>query len=108
MWSSTALTGRKLTEEGRGRDGSVTTGDHDADARLHEGHGEVHHLRPLLVDGERADCHVRPLVHNLENRTKALTEILQRWRWNRKWSRSAHENQSSAARPRLQQKYVSV
>lgn len=70
MWSITAVTGRKLTEEGRGRDSSITTRDHDADARLHKGHGEVHHLRPLLVDGEGADCHVRPLVHNLVNRTK--------------------------------------
>ena len=32
------------TQEGRGRDSSVATGDHDADARLHEGHREVNDL----------------------------------------------------------------
>lgn len=61
-----ACTRLKLTEKSRGRDGPVTARDHDADTRLHEGHREVHDLWPLLVDSERADRHVCPLVHDLE------------------------------------------
>lgn len=60
----------KLTKKSRGRDSSVTARDHDADSRLHKGHGEIHDLGPLLVDSEGADRHVCPLVHNLEDRRK--------------------------------------
>jgi len=55
----------RLTQEGGGGDGAVAPGHHDADARLHEGHGEVHDLGALLVDGEGADGHVRALVVHL-------------------------------------------
>lgn len=55
-----------LTQEGWGWDGAITTGDHDADPRLYEGHGELHDLRPLLIDGEGAYGHVGPLGHHLK------------------------------------------
>lgn len=54
-----------LTQEGGGRHRAVAPGNHHADARLHEGHGEVDDLRSLLVDGQRADGHVGPLVEDL-------------------------------------------
>lgn len=56
---------RWLTQEGRGGDGAVAPGHHDADARLHKGHGEVHDLGALLVDGEGANGHVCALVVHL-------------------------------------------
>lgn len=48
---------KSLTKKSRGGHGPVTTGHHDADPRLNEGHGEVNDLRPLLVNGERAHGH---------------------------------------------------
>lgn len=59
---------KRFTEEGRGRDGPIAARHHDADARLHEGHGEVNGLWPLLVDGQWTNCHHRLLIHHLVNR----------------------------------------
>lgn len=53
-----------LTEEGGGGDSPIATGNHDADARLNEGHGEVDDLRTLLIYGERTYGHVCfPIEH---------------------------------------------
>lgn len=54
-----------LTEEGRGGHGAIAACHHDADACLYKRDGEVHDLRPLLIDGERADGHVRTLIEHL-------------------------------------------
>lgn len=61
---------RFLTKEGRRRDGAVAAGNHDADARLHEGHREIDDLRTFLVDGEGADGHVSSSVEDLSGEDK--------------------------------------
>lgn len=55
-----------LTQEGRRGDGAITPGHHDADPRLHEGHGKVDDLRALLIDRQRAHGHDGLLVHHLD------------------------------------------
>lgn len=59
---------QKLTKEGRGRHSAVAPRDHDADARLYERNGKLHHLRSFLVDSERTNGHVSPVGHHLESR----------------------------------------
>lgn len=54
-----------LTQEGRGGYSAIAACHHDADARLYKGDGEVHDLGPLLIDGKRADGHVRTLIEHL-------------------------------------------
>lgn len=56
------------TKEGRRRDSPIASWHHDADASLHKGHGEVNDLWPLLIDGQRTNCHHSLLVHHLVDR----------------------------------------
>lgn len=63
--SALSLPTPSRTQEGRGGDGAVAASHHHADARLHEGHREVHDLGALLIDGEGANGHVCPLVVHL-------------------------------------------
>lgn len=58
--------GGSLTQEGGRRYSAIAAGDHHTDSRLHKGNGEIHDLRPLLIDSQRADGHVRSLVHHLQ------------------------------------------
>lgn len=67
--------GLKLTEESRRRHGAVAARNHDADAGLHERNGELDDLRPLLVDGEGPDGHVRSVGHHLERRPHVVGRI---------------------------------
>lgn len=54
-----------VTEKGWRGDGSVATGDHDADPGFHERDGEIDDLRTLLIDRQRSDGHDGFLIDHL-------------------------------------------